>query len=82
MTRLGHVIDEAGMPVAGAGVGIVDATVPMPEIALVTGPDGTFRVNLPFGTFTLRAHGPDGAVGEAVVSDGHVDMDIVITVRS
>ena len=79
MTRLGKVQDVFGDPVPGAGIGIVSSDVPMPEIALVTGDDGTFRLNLPDGVFTLRAHGPAGEVGEAVVQGGSTGEDIVIT---
>ena len=79
MTRLGKVQDAFGNPVAGARIGIVSSDVPMPEIALVSGGDGTFHINLPDGVFTFTAHGPAGEVGEAVVQGGSTGEEIVIT---
>jgi hypothetical protein len=79
MTRLGKVQDVFGAPVAGARIGIVSSDVPIPEIALVSGDDGTFLLNLPDGVFTFRAHGDQGEVGEAVVQGGDTGDEIVIT---
>jgi hypothetical protein len=63
----GRVVDADGVPVAHARVTIVAASVPMPEIALLTGSRGNFELALPQGRFRLRAHGPRGEIGEAVV---------------
>lgn len=69
MTRTwltGVVVDVAGQPVAGAHVEFVASSVTLPEIALVADDDGRFRVNLPAGSFRLRAeHG--SRTGEADV---------------
>jgi protocatechuate 3,4-dioxygenase beta subunit len=62
-----RILDEAGRPVAGATVAVVRASVPFPEIALVADDDGVVAIRLPPGTFTFRAHGPDGRSGEATV---------------
>jgi hypothetical protein len=62
----GRVVNADGVPVARARVTIVAATVPMPEIALLTGPDGHFELELPEGCFRLRAHAA-GEVGEVEV---------------
>jgi hypothetical protein len=74
------VIDADGVPVARARITIVAASVPMPEIALLTGSDGYFEVALPQGRFRLRAHGPRGEVGEAEigVEDGVAVADLMI----
>ena len=76
----GRVIDADGVPVARARITIVAASVPMPELALLTGSDGYFEVALPQGRFRLRAHGPRGEVGEAEVGveDGVAVADLVI----
>lgn len=63
----GRVVDADGVPVARARVTIVAASVPMPEIALLTGSNGDFELALPEGRFRLRAHGPRGEIGEAEV---------------
>jgi hypothetical protein len=55
------------MPVAGAYVVVVEASVPMPEIALVADVQGCFALNLPEGRFRLRAEA-DGRSGEVEVT--------------
>ena len=60
----GVVVNAAGEPVAGAHVVVVEASVPMPEIALVADRKGSFAINLPEGRFRLRAEVTAGA-GEA-----------------
>jgi hypothetical protein len=78
--RIGRVVDAAGGPVPNAHVVIVRGSVPMPEIALLSDDAGRFRVRLPAGSFTLRAHGP-GGTGQIDV-EGEADEDeIVITLR-
>jgi hypothetical protein len=63
----GVVVDGAGAPVPGAYVVVVEASVPVPEIALVADAQGGFAVNLPEGTFLLRAEA-DGRSGEGEVT--------------
>jgi hypothetical protein len=75
---LGRVINGRGDPVPDALVTIVDATVPMPEMSLLVDADGRFRLRLPAGRFTLRAHSGSG-VGDAQV-DWPADREAVITV--
>lgn len=69
MTRTwlaGVVMDVSGRPVAGAHIEFVSSSVTLPEITLVADSDGHFKVNLPPGSFRLRAeHG--GRHGEADV---------------
>jgi hypothetical protein len=75
---LGRVVDARGDPVPDALVTIVEGTVPMPEIALLVDADGRFRLRLPAGRFTLRAHGGGGS-GDAVV-EVPGDREALITV--
>jgi hypothetical protein len=79
----GRVVNADGVPVPRARVTIVAATVPMPEIALLTDPDGRFELALPEGRFRLRAHGPRGEVGEGDVElkGGAAGVDLVIGLR-
>lgn len=77
--RFGRVVDAAGAPVPDAHIVIAAASVPMPEIALLSDEAGRFSVRLPPGAFTLRAHGPPGS-GEAEVPAGPADREIVITI--
>jgi hypothetical protein len=52
----GLVLSDTDEPVAGALLEIVEASVPLPEIGLTTDGEGRFSINLPDGTFRLRAH--------------------------
>jgi len=63
----GVVVDGADAPVPGAYVVVVEASVPLPEIALVADAQGGFAINLPDGTFRLRAE-HDGRSGEVEVA--------------
>jgi hypothetical protein len=79
LERQGQVLDTSGAPVPGARIVIVASTVPMPEIALLSDEQGRFALRLPPGHFTLRAHGPSGATGEAKVDGAPSADNIVIT---
>jgi hypothetical protein len=57
----------SGARVAGALIVIVEATVPMPEIALDADAHGRFTLQLPDGSFRLRAESR-GLKGEAEVT--------------
>jgi len=43
----GTVTDQAGYPVVGATVLIASSPVPVPDIAALTGDDGTFSIAVP-----------------------------------
>lgn len=75
---VGRVVDARGDPLPDALVTIVAGTVPMPEIALVVDDDGRFRLRLPDGRFTLRAHAAGGSGETEVERPG--DDTVVITV--
>lgn len=77
----GVVLDEAGRPVEDAMVAVVWGTAPVPEIALLTGPDGGFRLGLPSGRFRVRAQA-DQRVGEIEVEGGVGGAVIVIRLQS
>lgn len=52
----------------------------MPEIALLADENGRFVLRLPPGRFTLRAHGPEGAVGDVDFESEPEAEDIVIVI--
>jgi len=74
----GVVVGPDRGPLAGAYVVIVAASVPLPEITLVTDAQGGFAINLPEGTFRLRADvgGRSGEVGVAVPGDETVRITV------
>jgi hypothetical protein len=78
--RHGRVVDTAGRPVPSAFVTVIEGTVPVPEIALVTGEEGEFAMTLPEGRFRVQATGPEGASGEADWP-GEGEDEIVVTIR-
>jgi hypothetical protein len=65
---LGRVIGAKGEPVAEAMVAVVEATAPVPEIALVTDEDGRFALGVRPGTYRLRATTRDGRRGDGTWS--------------
>lgn len=75
---VGRVVDQRGDPVPDALVSIVEGTVPMPEIALLVDAGGRFRLRLPDGRFTLRAHAAGGS-GDTEVEIPR-DREALITV--
>ncbi|WP_298885831.1 carboxypeptidase regulatory-like domain-containing protein [uncultured Serinicoccus sp.] len=54
----GVVLDADGGPVPGARVALEAGPVPLPDIALLTGADGTFELDLPSpGEYVVAVHG-------------------------
>ncbi len=57
----GVVKDADGRPVFGIRLGVVNGTVPFPEIAPVTNEDGVYRFPaIPPGTFSVAVHDRQG----------------------
>ncbi|WP_010149385.1 carboxypeptidase-like regulatory domain-containing protein [Serinicoccus profundi] len=64
----GIVLDAAGGPVPGARVALEAGPVPLPDVALLTGDDGTFWLDVPQeGEYVVAAHG-EGASARVVVA--------------
>jgi len=55
-------------------VGVISGG-PVPEIALLSGQDGTYAWTLPAGEYTLTAHCPSGASGEITVDATRANVD-------
>ena len=66
-TIVGRVVGSSGSPIAGATVAVA-GTQPYRDIAVLTGPDGTFRFSgVKPGSYRVEAHA-SGAVGSADVA--------------
>lgn len=52
------VVDSAGRPVSGAVVTIDEASVVVPEIALLSNPEGEVVMHLPTGRYRFMVRGP------------------------
>lgn len=75
--RRGRVVDEYGDPVQGALVSVEWSTCAVPEITLVSGPDGGFRLGLPEGRFRIGARWGERR-GSSEVAGGPADAPIVV----
>lgn len=81
-TISGTVSGADGWPRADCAivVGVITGG-PVPEIALLSGSDGSYAWTLPAGEYTVTAHCPSGASGKITVdaTEGNVDLaDIVV----
>lgn len=62
----GVVLDPAGEPVQGATVHLVDGPAPFPDIAALTGSDGSFSFSVPAeGVYTVRCRALDDTISQA-----------------
>jgi hypothetical protein len=79
----GTVTDGQGRPLAEVSVSLREAPVPVPDIAALTGPDGSFALGAPSaGHYTVVATDPAGETAQASVELGTgeaaADLRIVI----
>lgn len=74
----GTVMTSDGEPVEGAFVTIATASVPVPEIAVVTDAMGRFQLRLPAGRFTLRAHAGGRVTDAAIETPGDTRVAMVL----
>jgi hypothetical protein len=76
----GVVKSQDGRPVANAMVSFVQAPVAVPEIALLTGEDGSFQLNAPSpGTYVMGANHPEEGAGQqqtVVGAEGATPIEI------
>ena len=71
----GRVVDAAGAPVPMASVFFVEGPVALPDIAALTGPDGSFSLSVPgAGAYILgaRADGHKPAAATVQVGGGNL----------
>lgn len=83
----GNLVFPPGSPtdaVTSALVSVTQSSVPLPETALRTNPDGTFCMFLPEGEFTVDARSCDGQLtGEAhLVVNSDTSVSIILKVKS
>lgn len=58
---VGVVTDAEGEPVPGAVISLTAGPVPLPDIAMLTGEDGSFSITAPMpGTYELACNFDDG----------------------
>lgn len=77
----GLVRDESGAPVEGARVYFTDAPVPTPDVAALTGADGSFSLSAPAdGTYTLECSADGFSAARASVASEE-DAGVELTLR-
>ena len=67
----GRVVDSSGRPLAGARVAYASGPVPLPDVAQVTGTDGTFAMDAP----------ADGSYRITVFAQGRAPVEREVEVR-
>lgn len=75
----GRVLDSAGRPVTGARVMVDAAPAAMPDIAMLSGEDGSFVLAVPApGAYRLRAvtDTQGAALGTAQVAGGDAAVEL------
>ena len=77
----GIVTDADGSPVPGARVALEAGPVPLPDIALLTGEDGTFSLDVPrAGEYAVTAHGERGSGRCTVLVPGEGSARITLVI--
>ncbi len=70
----GVIRDESGAPVEGARVYFTDAPAPTPDVAALTGSDGSFSLAAPVeGTYTLECNADGFAARSTTVASEQAD---------
>jgi len=65
----GVIRDKSGAPVEGARVYFTDAPAPTPDVAALTGPDGSFSLAAPVeGSYTLECNADGFAASSTTVA--------------
>lgn len=77
---MARVIDQAGTPVAGAIISVIDGTVQLPEMAIRTDADGRFRLRLPAGRFVLEVVVNGESKRVEVQSAGDPQQDLLLEI--
>jgi hypothetical protein len=75
----GKVVDEHGQPVAWARVMFARSPVPIPDIALMTGEDGSFTLSVPAnGSYEILTMSDEHGQGKATVevTDERHDVEV------
>jgi hypothetical protein len=78
----GRVVDNRGRPAAGAVVYVVEASAPVPDIALKADSDGRFELAVPAGRVVIGARHDTLGTGEGDIElgeGGSAELVIVVT---
>jgi Carboxypeptidase regulatory-like domain len=77
---VGRIRNDVGEPQEGVRVMITRAPVPIPDVALLTGPDGAFTLSAPvFGSYEITcASDRNTRKVQVDLSGEHVDVDVTL----
>ena len=77
---IGTVLDAAGRPVAGARVYVKTSPVPVPDVAILTDAQGSFRLTAPSaGNYVIGASSDASGSGAVTVTVGSQDGTVQIS---
>lgn len=80
LQKVSGVVQNADKNPVSAIVSVESASLTIPPIAIKTGVDGKFTLNLPFGSFSITAHASDGSSNTVEHTVGEDDNNIVIQI--
>ena len=81
-TIKGTVQDESGRPIAEASLYFISAPVPLPDIAALSGADGSFVLSVPeLGKYRIGVRSPGYAPGEVTVDTSTQSESVLVQLR-
>lgn len=82
LQKVSGVVQNADKAPISAIVSVESASVTIPPIAIKTGVDGKFTLNLPLGSFWITAHASDGKSSTVEHKVEEDDNNIIIQINS
>lgn len=82
LQKVSGIVQNADKNPISAIVSVESASVTIPPIAIKTGVDGKFTLNLPFGSFWITAHASNGSHNTVEYKVRKNDNSIVLEINT